>query len=97
MYLIEIFIPNTGRAKDRLVLLRALLIQKFGGVTVYSRTPAQGAELEPGNQVVEDEIIILEVMTASLDHAWWKGLRHELECDLHQNEILIRASDVQQL
>jgi hypothetical protein len=63
-------------------------------VTAYSRAP--GGEVEDGKQV-DDEIVILEVMTDSLDRAWWSSLRGQLERDFGQREILILASEVQQL
>jgi hypothetical protein len=66
-----------------------MLVEQFAGLTAYSRTPAKRVDVEAGKQV-EDEIIILEAMTDSLDRVWWSSLRRQLECDLRQREILIR-------
>ena len=96
MFLVELFIPKVAASKDRLSSLQYLLVEQFGGLTAYSRAPAKGIDME-GGKPVEDEIIILEVMTDSLDRAWWSSLRVQLERDLQQLEILIRATDVQRL
>jgi hypothetical protein len=96
MHLIELFIPKTATSKKGISSLQNMLVKQFGGVTAYSRAPAKGIDTEDG-QKVEDEIIILEVMTDSLDRAWWSSLRAQLERDLQQQEILIRATDVQRL
>src|SRR3569833_2290529 len=96
MFLVELFIPKVAASKDRLSSLQYLLVEQFGGLTAYSRAPAKGIDME-GGKPVEEEIIILEVMTDSLDRAWWSSLRVQLERDLQQLEILIRATDVQRL
>src|SRR3569623_318044 len=95
MHLIELFIPKPP-SREGLTSLQNMLVQQFGGVTAYSRAPAQGIDVEGGKKI-EDEIIILEVMTDSLDRAWWSSLRGQLERDLKQREILIRVSEVQRL
>jgi len=96
MFLVELFIPKAAASKDRLSSLQHSLVKQFGGLTAYSRAPAKGIDVE-GGKPVEDEIIILEVMTDSLDRTWWSSLRAELERDLQQQEILVRATDVQRL
>jgi len=96
MHLVELFVPKTAASKEGISSLQNILVKQFGGVTAYSRAPAKGIDTEDG-QKVEDEIIILEVMTDSLDRAWWSSLRSRLERDLQQREILIRASEVQLL
>jgi len=96
MQLIEVFVPKSADSGERLSSFQNMLLQQFGGVTAYSRAPAKGVEVEDGKQV-DDEIVILEVMTDSLDRAWWSSLRGQLERDFGQREILIRASEVQQL
>jgi hypothetical protein len=96
MHLVEIFVPKTAISKEHLASLQNMLVEQFAGLTAYSRTPAKGVDVEAGKQV-EDEIIILEVMTDSLDRVWWSSLRRQLERDLRQREILVRASEVQKL
>lgn len=96
MHLVEVFIPKPTDSTEHLSSLQNMLLQQFGGVTSYARAPAKGVEVADGKQV-EDEIVILEVITDSLDHAWWSSLRGQLERDFDQREILIRASEVQQL
>ena len=101
MHLIEIFLPlsnNHGKRFDSKLYqsLEHELTERFGGVTAFKRAPASGENKE-GSQVVRDEIIILEVMTEELDRAWWADRRKQLEEMLDQDEILIRASEIEKL
>ncbi|MGV3585605.1 MAG: hypothetical protein ACO1OF_01280 [Adhaeribacter sp.] len=45
----------------------------------------------------EDEIIIYEVMAETLDQAWWQNYKKSLEKTFRQEEILIRAWEIQVL
>jgi len=95
MYVVELFLPAGGAATDvELTKLRVLLTEKFGGVTAFARAPAQGAWRTPGTgRVEQDNIIIVEVMTETLDREWWAKLKAELERDLKQKQILIREHE----
>jgi hypothetical protein len=101
MHLIEIFLPvtnNDGRAfrRDLYEAVRDELTGRFGGMTAFARAPAHG-ETAGERGVVRDDIVIFEVMTESLDEAWWSGFRKKLEFAFAQDEILIRASFVKKL
>ncbi|TDU66110.1 hypothetical protein EI77_03847 [Prosthecobacter fusiformis] len=74
----------------------AELTEKFGGLTAYTRSPAEGRWNDLG-QDVRDEIIIYEVMTSSLDEPWWGRYRRTLEARFHQDEVIIRALPMQRL
>ena len=41
------------------------LIERFGGLTTYSRAPANGYWLEDGENAVRDETVVYEVMVRS--------------------------------
>jgi hypothetical protein len=99
MYVVELFLPIGGAATEvELTKLRVLLTEKFGGVTAFTRSPAQGAWRAPHSGHVEkDDIIIVEVMTETLDRNWWSALKADLERSLKQTEILIRAHEGQYL
>ena len=103
MKLIEIFIPLTkgdGSAvtEEAFANLRTLLTDKFGGVTEFSRSPAHGAWKEGASAPTErDEIVVVEVMTESLNRGWWQDLRKRLEGELGQDEIVIRAHSIERL
>jgi hypothetical protein len=99
MHIVEIFLPTGGAALDaELSKLRVVLTEQFGGFTAFTRAPAQGAWRAPHTgQIEHDELIVVEVMTETLDRAWWAHMRADLESALKQKEILIRAHEVQKL
>ena len=98
MHLVEIFLPfndNGGRpfGTEKYAEVREHLTERFGGLTAFSRSPAQGTTSDRG-KTVHDEIIVFEVMTETLDAAWWRSYRLQLERDFRQDEIVVRASTV---
>jgi hypothetical protein len=98
MYLMEIFLPladNNGSpfAAACFDKVRNRLTEKFGGVTAFTRAPAEGTETRGGHQR-SDELIVFEVMSESLDQAWWTNYRRGLDADFRQHRILIRASTI---
>jgi hypothetical protein len=101
MHLIEIFLPltdNAGKPFPPAMYddLRHRLTEQFGGLTAFSRSPAKGFFKDDGD-VVQDDIVVFEVVTEKLDSGWWKQLKAGLENDFRQDEILIRASQIQLL
>ena len=98
MHLVEILLPlndNSGRPfrAEEYTGVREHLTERFGGLTAFSRSPAQGTTSDHGKKV-HDEIIVFEVMTETLDAAWWRSYRLQLERDFRQDEIVVRASTV---
>jgi hypothetical protein len=98
MVLIEIFLPlndNGGQpfGADKYAAIRRHLTERFGGMTAFTRSPAQGTTTEGGN-TVQDDIVVFEVMTETLDASWWRGYRRELEREFRQDTIVARASAV---
>jgi hypothetical protein len=101
MYLVELLLPvadNEGKpfSDDVYAAIRQQLIDTFGGLTAYGRAPAMGVWADNGAQQ-HDDIVVIEVMTETLDRAWWAAFRRKLERDLRQKEILIRANRVERL
>lgn len=99
MYLVEIFLPltdNAGKAfpESMFARVKKQLVGKFGGVTGYTRTPAEGSWKSKKKRIANDEIVIYEVMTPKLDAKWWAEFRSKLETDFKQQEVLIRAGNV---
>ena len=81
MHLIEIFLPlrdNEGSpfAASNYADIRNTLTEKFGGLTAFSRAPADGAEKEHGRER-HDELIVIEIMTDALERDWWSAYRQE--------------------
>ncbi|ERJ59286.1 inorganic diphosphatase [Sphingobacterium paucimobilis] len=100
--LFEIFVPLTtqeGKSfPDRYYDdLKNLLLNEFGGVTVYHRSPATGAWDGNKTGIDQDQLIVFEVMSLSAEKKFWDTLKHELEMQFHQDEILIRSSRINRL
>ena len=98
MHLIEIFLPlsdNDGRrfAAADYAGVRKQLTEKFGGLTAFSRSPAEGIDTGHGHER-HDELVVFEIMTEQLDEAWWTAWRRQLETTFRQDRILIRRSEV---
>lgn len=101
-YLIQILLPlnDNGGAPfgpDVFGLTRSELAERFGGLTAHMRAPARGLWKTDDGAVARDDIVILEVMAAELDRAWWSEYRQRLETRFRQDEVVIRALGVQPL
>ena len=98
MHLIEIFLPlndNGGRpfGAEKFAAIRRHLTERFGGMTAFTRSPAQGTTTD-GGSTVHDDIVVFEVMTETLDVSWWRSYRRQLEQEFRQDAIVARASAV---
>ena len=96
MWLVQIFVPVVDDSDQVLRDVKQELIDRFGGVTAYSRSPAEGIWRE-GNTKEKDDIIIVEVMANEFDRDWWQAFRSRLERQLAQKEIVVRAQRVERL
>ena len=101
MHVIEIFLPladNEGRRFGRELYerVRKELIERFGGLTAFTRSPAEGLWTDEG-ETTRDDIVIFEVMADALDRGWWSQYRRQLEQRFAQEVILIRAGEVVQM
>jgi crotonobetainyl-CoA:carnitine CoA-transferase CaiB-like acyl-CoA transferase len=96
-YLIQILLPlydNEGHPFEarEYVELRTELADRFGGVTAYTRAPARGVWKDDSTgETQRDDIVIFEVMTETLDRAWWTTFRHHLEKRFRQDTLIVRA------
>ena len=84
---------NSGRRvpHERFAQLRDELTERFGGVTAFMRSPAQGTWKEHNGEVDRDEVVMCEVVVERLDPAWWSDYRKTLESRFGQRELMIRA------
>ena len=101
MYLIQILLPlydNEGEAfaQEAYDCVRDELIKKFGGVTAFRSSPAEGIWKE-GGRVSRDAIIIFEVLADELEREWWATYRAELEGRFRQEKMIVRATRIEQL
>ena len=100
-HLVQVLLPVYGNEGDRFPTdhydeVRTKLTDKFGGLTAYTRAPAEGL-WNSGGAVKRDDIVVVEVMAQSLDRAFWADYRRELEGLFHQDEIIIRAQTYEAL
>lgn len=99
MHLVEIFLPHnsnegTPLPSDEFKRVREQLVERWGGVTAFTRTPAKGVSLLNENEREEDELIVYEVMVKRIDKLWWLSYKRDLETRFRQREILIRVTAV---
>lgn len=93
-WLIEILLPVGPRRKSAHARVRAELLDRFGGLTVWSRAPARGL-WKPGAAAPEaDDIVVYEVLAPDLDRRWWKTYRGRLEDRFLQASVVVRARRV---
>ena len=102
-YLIEIFLPTADNrgvpfGRECFDAVRDELLERFGGVTLFSRSPAEGlwAADETG-EPSRDRMITVEVMTDTLERGWWAAYRQRLEQRFAQDAILIRSFEIRTL
>jgi hypothetical protein len=95
-YLVQLLLPvrdNNGRVFSDATWesLKTKLVEKFGGVTAFQRTPAEGIWAPASERRAAEDVFMVEVMTQALDEAWWASLQAELEHALAQEHVVIRA------
>lgn len=101
MHLIQILLPlydNSGASLPHELFgtLRQELTRAFGGLTAFTRAPAEGLWRDEGG-TTRDDVVIFEVMTERLDEAWWRSYRSELERRFRQDTVVIRAQETRLL
>jgi hypothetical protein len=101
-HVVEIFLPLTTNSGERFrretfERIRKELLHRFGGVTFFSRSPAEGLWIQEGESPTQDEIVVVEVLVEQLEPEWWARYRRKLEVDLDQKEVLVRSYEVLKL
>jgi len=99
MQLIQILLPlfdNSGQpfGEEPYTQVHRELTERFGGLTAFTRAPAQGLWQNEG-KTHRDDIVVVEVMADALDRAWWRDYRRHLETLFRQDTIVIRARAVE--
>ena len=102
MHLVQLLLPvydNAGRPfpASFYAAVRDELAGRFGGLTAYTRAPAEGSWSNDGEQPHRDDIVVYEVMVERLDRAWWRSFRASLENRFTQQELVVRAQTVERL
>lgn len=102
MFLIQIFLPLYGNSGEKFLAsdyrkVRDELVEQFGGLTAYTRSPAHGLWQPEDGAQVRDDLVIYEVMADTLDRPWWKTYKFNLEQRFRQEEIIVRAQEFELL
>lgn len=95
-YLVQLFLPladNDGRPIPVAHFDRVFdeLTERFGGVTAFQRSPADGAWKPREGAISYDRVVAYEVVVQELDAGWWTAYRQRLEDRFRQERILVRA------
>jgi hypothetical protein len=101
MHVIEMLLPLYDRDGRRFGPepydeVRGEMLVHFGGVTAFTRTPAEGLWSAEGT-AEKDEIVFFEVMVEEFDRGWWHAYRRKLEVRFQQEEIVVRAQAAERI
>ena len=102
MHLVQFFLPlrnneGTPFARGDFAAVRRELADRFGGVTAWLSAPAQGLWEDADGDLHGDEVLLVEVMDADLDRAWWRAYRGRLEVAFDQEKVLMRVIETEVL
>ena len=102
IHLVQLLLPvydNSGEPfpSTHYAAVRTELANRFGGLTAYTRAPAQGVWVDSDGPPKRDDIVVYEVMAETLDRAWWAEFRKSLERRFAQEELVIRSQVVERL
>jgi hypothetical protein len=102
MHLVQILLPlydneQNPQPPEQFRTVRRELTDRFGGVTAFTRAPAEGRWKVDENRTTRDDIVIVEVMAPELDCDWWATYRRDLEARFRQDVIVIRAQQTRLL
>ncbi len=95
MHLVQLLLPlysNSGAAFEQTLYLqvRDELVQRFGGITAYTRAPMKGL-WQDSDQIIHDDLIIYEIMVEKFEEKWWRQYRISLEHRFRQESLVVRA------
>jgi hypothetical protein len=101
MVLIQLLLPTTRDSADgamtALAETRRELADKFKGITAYVRSPAKGLWTAPDGHTEADDVVMVEVVTATFDREWWRAYSETLALRFAQDAIHVRALPVEML
>lgn len=92
MYLVRLYIPLL--AAEQFSDIKEELVARFGGLTAFTRAPAEGLWKPDQSAAQRDNIVVIEVMSDSFDEIWWRSYRARLERQLKQDKLLATVQDV---
>lgn len=98
MHLVQLLLPlysNSGIPFEQKLFLevRNELVERFGGITAYTRAPANGLWQE-SERIVRDDLVVYEIMAETLDEDWWRRYRVLLQDRFQQESLVIRTHQI---
>lgn len=101
MHLVQILLPlysNSGIPFEQKLFIevRNELVDRFGGITAYTRAPVDGLWQESA-RIVRDDLIIYEIMVDMLEEDWWREYRILLENRFQQESLVVRTHTIRVL
>jgi len=96
MHLVHVLLPF-GRRREMYERVFSELTERFGGMTAYSRSPAEGLWKTRRDAAERDDIVVVEVMVEKLDRRWWARYRVTLQRRFRQRELIVRAHAIESL
>ena len=97
--LIQLLLPTVGTARGEglapLAETRRELTDRFKGLTAYLRSPARGTWTAPDGHTEQDDVVMVEVLTAAVDRPWWRAYAGKLAQRFHQDTIHVRVLPVE--
>ena len=102
MYQIELYLPLYNNDKKAFPTshyesVKQNLSDKFGGITMYSRTPVIGLWKESQESIVKDDLVIYEIISEKLDESFWQEYKFMLQSLFQQEAIIIKSSKIKLL
>jgi len=99
VYLIQLLLPAVvaqpdDSSSDPVARTRRELVEAFGGLTAYLRTPAQGVWTSPDGGRAHDDVVMVEVVAEKIDRGWWREYTQRLARRFEQEAIHVRALQV---
>lgn len=90
---LELLVPETDAAGAKFPQkyyhdLEKELIKKFGGLTVYQRSPVAGM-WQDDSACTQQGMFVYELLLPKLEVAYWQQLKKKLEKKFNEKEILI--------
>ncbi|MHB9009459.1 MAG: hypothetical protein ACYDC1_21315, partial [Limisphaerales bacterium] len=85
-----------GHRCSRHERVKTELTEQCGGLTSYTRAPAEGVWTN-GSKTKREDIVVYEVMANSTKPDWWRLYRRKLEKRFQQQTVVIRAQTIQRL
>jgi hypothetical protein len=99
VYLIQLLLPAIvaqpdDSSSDPVARTRRELVEAFGGLTAYLRTPAQGVWTSPEGGRERDDVVMVEVVAERFDRGWWRQYSDRLAQRFAQDAIHVRALQI---